>query len=364
MKILRTYLTKEFLVYFSIALSVLTFVMLLGNLIKFAYLIINKGVSIGIVAKLFIFLMPYLFAYTIPIAAFAGILLCMSRASVDNELIAIRASGINISLLFLPLIILGIIFSLTLIILNDQLIPKAHFAARKTIVDLGVKNPTAALDAGTFINSFQKYILFIYRIEENKLYNIRIIEPQGQGKNPRTIVAKKGEFISYPEKGIVKLKLIDGTSDEVDPRNPNQFYKLNFKQYFMTLNLIQGKGSEQINKKPKDMTIKELKQQIEKYKKERIDPVPYLAQLHEKLAISFSPLIFILLGIPLGMITHQRQKRNNLVIVFTIVVIYYLVFVGFEALTLQGSINAGSIWFANIILGGLGLILFYRTCAF
>ncbi|MDP8259390.1 MAG: LptF/LptG family permease [Candidatus Gygaella obscura] len=363
MKILRTYLTREFLIYFGISLTVLTFVMLLGNLIKFAYLIINKNVSIEIVGKLFIFLIPYLFAYTIPIAALSGVLLSLGRASSDNEIIAIKASGINIIKLLIPFIIIAFILSLTLVILNDQIIPKSHFASRKAIVDLGVKNPTAALEPGTFIDSFQKYILFIYRIEGNKLFNIRIYEPQGENKPTRTIVAKKGEFISYPDKGIVKLKLIEGTSDEVDPKNPDNFYKLYFKTYFMTLNLSQNQSSDNIDKKPKDMTIKELKNKINSFENKQIDPLPYLAQLHEKIAISFAPLVFMLLGIPLGMITHKRQKNMNMLLIFIIVVAYYLIFLGFEALSLQGKTPVYTMWLANIIMTVLGIILLRRSCA-
>ena len=65
---------------------------------------------------------------------------------------------------------------------------------------MGFKNPTAAFEEGVFINSFQRYILFIYHVDQKKgrLNNIRIYEPQGEDKPTRTIVAKAGEFISIP----------------------------------------------------------------------------------------------------------------------------------------------------------------------
>ena len=228
------------------ALGVLTFVMILGNLIKIAELVINKGVDIFSVSKLFLFMIPYLLTYTLPIAALTAVLLSLGRLSSDNEIVAIRASGINLFSLILPLLIVGIILSLMLVIFNDRVIPYAHYATRKTLMEVGVKNPTAALEPGVFINSFEKYILFIYRIEENKLFNVRIYEPQGEDKPTRTIVAKRGEFIAIPEKNMVKLKLIDGTADEPDPENPTNFYKLNFKTYFMTLNLsAKNRGNRQ-----------------------------------------------------------------------------------------------------------------------
>ena len=106
---------------------------------------------------------------------------------------------------------------------------------------------------------------FIKVTEENKMYNVRIYEPQGD-RPTRTIIAKRGEFIAIPEKSLVKLKLIDGTSDEPDPESPTKFFKLNFKTYFITLNMAQSQKGEKIDKKPKDMTMVELKAEADKLK--------------------------------------------------------------------------------------------------
>jgi len=365
MKILRNYFLKEFIGPLFLSLGVLTFVMILGNLVKIADLVINKGVDIYSVLKLFLLMMPYLLTYTLPIAALTAALMSLGRMSGDNEIVAIKASGINLFSLILPLLILGIILSLILVVFNDRVIPYAHYAARKTLVEVGIKNPTAALEPGVFINSFEKYILFIYRIDQNKLSNIRIYEPQGEDKPARTIVAKHGEFIAIPEKMSIKLKLVDGTSDEPDPGKPGNFYKLNFTTYFMTLNLAQTQDKDQIQKKPKDMTIRELKNEIHKLKKENIDPAPLVTQIHEKIALAFSCFVFILLGSSLAIITRRREKSINFGIAFMIIGVYYLLLMGSEALSLQGNVSPLiAMWLPNIILGVIGLILTYRLCVY
>ncbi|MDD5506483.1 MAG: LptF/LptG family permease [Candidatus Omnitrophica bacterium] len=363
MKILRNYFLKEFMTPLLLALGVLTFVMLLGNLIKIAELVINKGVDIYSVMKLFLFMIPYLLTYTLPIAALTATLMSLGRLSSDNEIIAIKASGINLFRLIIPLLIVGLILSLFLVIFNDRVIPFAHFATRKTLIEVGIKNPTAALEPGIFINSFDKYILFIYQIEDNKLMNVRIYEPQGGDKPTRTIVAKKGEFIAVPEKNMIKLKLMDGTSDEPDPENPTNFYKLNFKTYFMNLNLNQVRGKSAIEKKPKDMTIRELTSEIKKLKKEGIDPTPLITEINEKIALALSCFVFMLLGSSLAIITRRREKAINFGIAFIIVGIYYLLLIGSEAMGLQGYIDPKiAMWIPNIILGLVGLILTVRLC--
>lgn len=368
MKILRNYFLQEFIGPLFLALGVLSFVMVLvGNLRKIADLVINKGVDIFSVSKLFLFMMPSLVKYTLPISGLAAVLLSLGRLSSDNEIVTIRASGVSLASLILPLLIVGLILSLVLVVFNDRLIPYAHYASRKTLVDVGVKNPTAVLEPGVFINSFQKYILFIYHIDQkkNKLSNVRIYEPQGEGKPTRTIVAKGGEFISIPEKNIVKLKLVDGTSDEPDPGDPATFYKLNFKTYFLTLSLPQTQDKNKIEKKPKDMTIQELNNEIARLKKEKIDPMPLVTEINEKIALAFSCFIFILLGIPLAVITRRREKSINFGIAFLVVGIYYILLMASEALSLQGHLVPQiAMWIPNIILGTIGAVLTYRICAY
>jgi lipopolysaccharide export system permease protein len=365
MKILRNYFLQEFIGPLVMAIIVLNLVFVLGYLVQIAHLIINKGVDVYSVTKLFLFRLPAQFTYTLPIATLVAVLLSVGRLSSDNEIVTVRASGISLKWLVAPLLTLGLMLSLIMVIFNDRVIPYAHFATRKTLVEIGIKNPTAAMEPGVFINSFDKYILFIYSIEGNKLNNVRIYEPQGEDKPTRIIVAKKGEFIADPEKNIIKLKLMDGTMDEPDLSNPNTFYKLNFNTYFMTLNLAQTQDKNSIAKKPKDMTIRELREESAKLKKENIDAAPLATEINEKVSLAFSSLVFMLLGIPLAIITRRREKSINFGIAFLIVLIYYPLLLGAEALAEQGYLDPTfALWIPNAIFGLIGLILTYRICVY
>jgi len=366
MKILRNYILKEFFSPLMLSLGVLTFIMvLIGNLKRIADLVINKGVDLFSVMQIFIYLTPYIVTYTLPISVLVAVLLALGRLSSDNEIIAIRSSGVSLFRLILPLLVISLVLSLGLVIFNDQAASYAHFAYRKTLKEMGIKNPTAAFEEGVFIDTFPKYILFIYHVDQkkNRMNNIRIYEPQGEDKPTRTIVAKAGEFISIPEKNIVKLKLIDGTSDEPDPENPTNFYKLNFRTYFMNLDM--GKMQDKVvDKKYKEMTIRELRQEAKKLKKEGINPAPLITIIHEKLALAFSCFVFMLLGSSLGIITRRREKSINIGIAVLIIVCYYPLLIGCEALAIEGHLPAGlALWIPNIIFAGIGVFLTHKLCA-
>jgi lipopolysaccharide export system permease protein len=361
MKILRTYTLKECVAPFVLSLSVLTCIFLLGNLVQLAHLVINKGVSISAVGRVFLFYIPMLLGYTLPIACLTAVILAFSRLSSDNEILAIRASGIHLKRLLLPLTVLGLTLSLFAVILNERIVPYAHHEQRKIVKNIGLQNPAAALEAGTFINAFKDQILFIYRIEGNRLYHVRIYQPQGEGKPTRTIIAKEGEFTPVPGENKIKLKLMDGTSDEPNLENPNNFYKLNFKNYFMTLDL--SAEEKKVEKKPKSMTLKELEEKIAEMEALSVDTAPLRTEYYRKITWSFSILIFVLLGFALAVITNRRERTANVVLAIFCAAAYYVISLGCEALSIQNVTPIPiTMWMPNIIGGVIAAGLNYRLC--
>ena len=345
---------------FILSLAILIFIMLMGSLVNLFDLIINKGVSLFLVSRLILLLIPNLLSYAIPLGILSATLLVIGRLSADNEIVAIRASGINLYKLCFPIIIVGLLASLASIPLNDRLKPNCLYASRKIVKQIGVKSPAAFLEAGTFIRTFQNYIIFIYGIHQNKLSNIRIYQPQ-EGKPTRTIIANRGEFLPFPEKDIVKLKLMDGSSDEPNPKDPSTFYKLNFKTYYLTLD-ISG-GAQNLQKKLKDMNIRELRQKIGELKKDKIEDItPIITEINKKLSFSFASFAFVLLGLPLAISTRRREKFVGIGLSIGVFVAYYILFLAGEVLSIRGFVYPGlGVWLADIVLACMGLILILQT---
>jgi len=365
MRIIHNYMLKEFFAALILSIFILTFVMMLGNIVYLVGLIMSKGVPALTILKLLFYMTPYSFQFVFPIAIIAALLLSLGRLSSDNEIISIRASGMSTLRLILPFLVLGVVFSLFSIVLHDRITPTAHLKRRQIMMEIGSKNPAIALEPGIFINSFDKYIIFVYEVNGNKFRHIRIYEPQGEDKPPRTIIAKRGEFIAIPEKNIVKLKLIDGTSDEINPTDPNSLYKMNFHTYFMTLDFAQGASAAGISKKAKDMTLRELWAEVQQLRKMKIDDDPIATEFHKRIAMSFSSLIFFLIGVPLGIITRRREKAANIALAVMVVGIYFILTLCVEALSKQGNLSPSSgMWIPNIIFGAIGMFLSIKLCVF
>ncbi len=358
MKILRKYILKELAGPFLFSFVIFTFAMLTGNIIKLADLVINKGVNLFMVMKLFFYLLPWLFTFTVPMAVLTGILLTFGRLAADNEITAMRASGISLYRIVFPLVILGLIISLISYELNDWILPRLRHESRRIIAQIGMKNPTAYLEPGTFIKAFKDYIVFIYGIEKNQLINIRVYQPQ-VGHPTRTIIASKGEIEYLEDKDSIRLKLINGTADEPNPKDPSNFFKLNFKTYIMTLSLKDA-GNRDVEKKKSDMSISELKQEIKKLNEQKINPTPLIIEIHKKISYSFSSLIFILIGVPLALMARRGEKAIGFGLSLCVMVLYYLLLLGGEALAIKGLLfPAVGIWLPNMLFGILGPALIF-----
>lgn len=360
MKILRTYVLKEHAGPFFVTMGGLTAVLLIGNIVRFVELVVAKGVSPFDIVRLILYLIPYLLAFTVPMACLIAMVLAFGRLSTDFELIAMRASGVAPFRLVWPMLAVGLVISMLLVVVNDRLVPASHLAFRRQLKAIGIKQPTAYLEAGTFIKDFPPYIIFIYQVANRKLNGVRIYEPQPNGPT-RTIIADRGEFERLPDKREVQLKLYDGTADEWDPMRPGTFYKVTFGSY--AINLRSGQDDpERLGKKLKELNFKELLAERRRLSAEGIDPTPISLEFHRKIASSFAALVFVAFGLVFGLRQHHHEKLMTYVWVLAVFVVYYLSTVGMNAMTLKGWLPAGwAMWLPNLVGGAVAGVLVWRT---
>ncbi|MEA3305747.1 MAG: LptF/LptG family permease [Candidatus Omnitrophota bacterium] len=364
MRILRNYILKEILPLLGLSFALLTLAFLAGNMVKLADSIINKGVEFKYVGKLFIYYIPYLMSFTVPMGVLTATLLTFGRLSSDNEITAMRATGISLYKISMPVITLGFLLGVLSIPLNDRVVPRAHYKVRMLIKEVGLRHPAALLEAGTFIRGFKNHILFIYSIKHGKkkaiFNNIRIYEPQKEGPT-RTIVARRGELIPVPDKNMIKLKLMDGTVEEPNPMNPKNLYKLNFKTYYLTLSLDNSTMQES-GKKTKEMTFNELRKNAEQLKKTGVDPTPLIRRLHKRIAVSFASLAFVFIGIPFAITARRSEKSIGMGLAIILATIYWLLLAFGNVLATKEIIPIWlAMWLGNIVLIAIGVITMHFT---
>src|SRR5690349_11208225 len=112
MRTLHIYLLRQAISTLVMTVCVFAFVLLLGNVLKeILTLLVNRQTSAAIVFQAILLLLPWIMAYVLPFALLAAMLLLFGRLSADNELTAVKASGISLLSLITPLIALAIAIS-------------------------------------------------------------------------------------------------------------------------------------------------------------------------------------------------------------------------------------------------------------
>ncbi|HNZ30755.1 MAG TPA: LPS export ABC transporter permease LptF [Smithellaceae bacterium] len=359
-KIIFRYIFKEITMAFFMILFVLTFVLLMGRILQIMDLMVNKGVSFYSIAKLITFLLPSFMTLTIPVALLIAILITMGKFSADNEITALKASGVSLMQIFYPVALASLITFVFTILISNFLMPKSNFATMKLLFEIATQNASVGIKEKVFNADFKDLLLYADRISTDGHYmegvlisDKRIID------EPNTILAKRAFLVSNPDLMLVKMRLENGSIHTVNKDFKN-YRKIDFERYDINLDLssnIISLGEE--HKRSKDLTIDEL---LKKMKNPSIDKTTLremAIELHKKFSIPLSCIFFGLLALPLGIRSHRAVKSRGFAMGIILATLYYLLRIGGEALAETGYLSPEiGVWMPNVIFAVLGIYLF------
>ncbi len=119
---------------------------------------------------------------------------------------------------------------------------------------------------------------------------------------------------------------------------------------------------QESGKKTKEMTFDELKENAAELKRTGIDPTPLVRRLHKRIAGSFASLAFVLIGLPLAITTRRSEKSIGIGLALVLVTVYWLLLAFGQILATKNIIPIWlAMWFGNITLTAIGLIMMYFT---
>lgn len=362
-KIIHRYIFKEIVSSFIIILFILTFVLLMGKMLQIMDLMINKGISVFTIAKLIFFLLPSFMLFTIPIALLISILIAMGRLSADNEITALKTSGISLMQIYYPVAIASLITFIITIIVGYFLVPQSNFATKRLLFTVAQQNANIGIKEKVFNSDFKGFLLYAERIPVNKNYMEGVIVSDNRiiGEQ-NTILAKKAFLVSDPESMTVKLKLENGSIHTVSSDLKN-YRKIDFNSYDIKLDLSTALASlDESSKSSTEMTMTELLGKMKKPGMDKATIRELAIEVHKKFSIPLSCIFFGLLALPLGIKSHRAIKSRGFAVGIIVVSVYYLLRIGGEALVETGHLSPEiGVWTPNFIFAFLGIYLLYMA---
>ncbi|HXM39108.1 MAG TPA: LptF/LptG family permease [Gemmatimonadales bacterium] len=241
-RILSRYILREHLPPLGFALAALTFAMLVNQVAKQFGNFVGKGLPWSVVFEVFALSIPFIVAMTLPMAVLVAVLYAFSHLAADNEITAMKASGISVGRLLAPVLGGATLMALISLLWNDQVLPRSNHRLRTLLVDIQRKKPTFQLKEQV-INEVVagQFFLRAARIDPatNKLNDVTIYDLEDPERR-RIITADSGRMAYTPGGTDLYLTLRDGEVHEVKRDDPAHF---NRTFYFTNRIKVAGIGN-------------------------------------------------------------------------------------------------------------------------
>jgi lipopolysaccharide export system permease protein len=362
-KILSRYVSREVVIPFLIGLTVFTFILLTARILKLVELVVNRGVPLLQMLKIFLYVTPAFFEVTVPMAFLLALLWGFGRLSADQEITALKSCGVSLYQMAVPvsiftLFVLGGTFLLTLYVR-----PWSNTALKQVFYEMAKTRATAGLKEKTFNDDFEGLVIYAEEIQPpgTLLYGVMIADNRDpQSKN--TLFARSGLVLTNEDNHLLTLRLLDGTMHGAESSGKG-YQTTNFSVYDVTLNLATAFAeAKKPDRDPQDMPLAELQSTIEHKKAAQISYNAELVELHRRFSLPFSCVVFGLIALPLSIQSTRTLRSHGFATSLGIIFVYYLLLTVGETLGKKGVLPAAfSLWLPNITLGSVGLFLFHRA---
>jgi lipopolysaccharide export system permease protein len=322
MRTLNHYIGRSFTSSFLLTVLVLTFVMSMGSLFRITDML-AKGVALASIAQFFLWSMPALLIFTIPISVLTAVLLVFGRLSHEGELTAMKACGISLWQTARRPILYAVLLSAFCLAMNFEVAPRIEQRQRALMNEMRSDVVLSLLEEGQFVQMAPGFSIYIWRKKGPRLQQVVIIDQSG-GK-PRRIEARSGTVSVSPDNRFFQLDLRDvRISPFIDGHSASGFCE----QWPVRIP-IKEKGRIQ-KPTPSSLTSAALAGELI-----RMNPVtgtsPDLlehlrlrVEVNKRMVMALGCLAFVFLGVPLGIRNPRRESSISVGISLFLAFVFYL----------------------------------------
>jgi len=233
---IQRYLVKEILLAFTVSFLVFFFLFFLNQILLLAETILKRKAPVDQVLVLIVASLPSILALTAPFATLLGILISVGRLAGDKEILAAQASGIPHRILFVPVVVLGLVFTLGSYLANDVLLPQGAVVYNRVFRQIVLSTPE--LELGSYAVKFYKnFFIVTGKVEGRVVHGISLLDKTSRD-DPQLITAKTARLLeSETLPGVLTLRFEDVVGIVPDARRPGayEYYKAERLDYNIVL---------------------------------------------------------------------------------------------------------------------------------
>ncbi|WP_317167908.1 LptF/LptG family permease [Blattabacterium cuenoti] len=368
MKKLDLYMIRLFIAPFLMIFSTIFIVFMIQFFWSKIDELTGKNIDILIILKFIFYFGISIIPLVTPITLLLSSIMIFGEISENQELLAIKSSGISLFRVMKPILGITIILSIGLYFFSDFVIPKAKIKAKKLGYKISLAHPYLKLKEGIFVNFLPDCFIQIDKKYNNELHNIFIFFYE-KNSLVNTIRSQRGTIMTN-NNGSIQLKLINGilySENNTNVPNESSYQIVKFDTLIQNLNIPLEEKIKYYYDKPLDTKnliekIDFLKHQKKIILKKKIYLYKLQLELQKKLTFPISCIIMFLTGAPLGAIIRKGGIGYPTIIALIIFIIYYIL------LTLtQNKVEKAEIcpwigaWIPNFIFFPISIWMTYKT---
>lgn len=190
--LLYRYVGKEYILSFIVAFLFFFFIFFVNQILVLAQRILLKNVRVMDVIMLVIFSIPQFLMYTMPFSSLASASMVIGNLSSQNEILALRSSGVHVRNIFMPILVISLGFSFATLMIADRMIPYTTELYKDLYAKILQSVPTLELDSYSSTR-FGKRIISNGLVDGNTLYDVVIFDDTSS-RESRVISASKGSI--------------------------------------------------------------------------------------------------------------------------------------------------------------------------
>ena len=361
---LSRYILTEFITYLIYTLITFTIIFILVDLVENIDKFIDHQLGIMIVVLYYVFYLPNILVLTIPVAMLLATMFSLGRLVSDNEITAMKSSGISLNRIILPLYGFALFVGLMVLSFNEFVVPTAN-RFRTDIEEQGSDyrltfNRAREMDRINvyLLNSDGRMIYARgYKSDSRTASDVLIIQPDDVTFAGRTYAELRSridaDYMIYGDNGWVihnaAVRTFDGDSG---------FELTNYDILDAPFITRSPSDFAQIDLAPEEMNYFQLRNYISNVREKGGDATSWLVDLYMKISLPFISFVIVFFGAPMAGGYTKRGKTASFGIALVIAFIFYVLVNTFQVLGRNGTIDPlAAAWIPNGAFFLLGILM-------
>ena len=339
-QIVDTYVLNSFLYYFSVLLGGFVFFIEIFNFFELLGDVFRNDIAMREVVEYLFFLAPKLIYDTAPVSVLVASLVTFGILAKNNEIIALKACGVSLYRLSVPVMLMMIVMSGALFLFDHAVVTRAN------IIQDGLRNKIKGKPVQTYLNPNRKWIrgsavrtlrIFYYRHfdqDQGVLGGVQIwdVDPV-EWKLTRHLLAERAQWEPSLKTWVFQNGWVREVGNDSDKFSPFTGTVATFKEIDEPPSwfLKEVKTYKQLN-------FMQLEDYIAELRQSGFNTVPLQVQFHKKFAVPLFVFVMALLSVPFAFMTGSRGAMTGVGVSLGVAAAYFVLNYLFEQLGGAGQL--------------------------